>query len=272
MRSKLAKLALLCYNTPTDIKRSPWQVLDTPPGLTAEQGSGKSYSSMIAAAWQAAFLFGGLLPTRGNRMSRYAIPPGEQMRRNQMFAQGFLWCNECKQFKAVKLFYKIRTPKDRTTNYGYRFYCIECDNTKKRNKTQKKQYYKEKNFRLKRQFVDLAGGSCQRCGHSEFITGLDFHHVYPSEKKYSPTIIIYSNNFKKTWAELDKCCLLCATCHAAYTGNEWKAEFIKREGLGWTVGQPLPLNDDRYDRKPERVEQAPFPLHLLKFEPVQLSF
>lgn len=205
-------------------------------------------------------------------MSR--LSAGELMRRNQMFTQGFLWCKECRQFKPVKQFYKVKAPKSRSqsTNYGYRHYCTECENTRKRNKPQKKLYYKEKNFSLKKQFVDLAGGSCQRCGFGEFVTAMDFHHVYPSEKKHSPTIIIYSNNFKKAWQELDKCCLLCATCHAAYTGNEWKAEFIKRDGLGWTVGQPLPLDDNRYDRKPERIEQAPLPLHLLKVEPVQLSF
>jgi len=245
-------------------------MLVTSPGLTAEQGSGKGYSIIAAAAWQTAFLFSGLLPTRGNRMSR--LSPGELIRRNEMFAKGFLWCNECKQFKAVKLFYKVRTPKDRNTNYGYRFYCTECDNTKKRNKPQKRQYYKAKNLNLKRQFVDLAGGCCQRCGFTEFVTAMDFHHVYPSQKKHTPTIIINSNNFKRAWIELDKCCLLCATCHAAYTGNEWKAEFIKREGLGWTVGQPLPLDDDRYNQKPAQIKQAPIPFHLLRVEPIQLSF
>lgn len=203
-------------------------------------------------------------------MSR--LSQGEQLRRNQMFTRGFLWCCECKDFRPVKRFYKTRSSKSGPTNYGYRFYCIECDSTRKRNKPQKKQYHKVKNYALKRQFVDLAGGACQRCGFSEFVTGLDFHHVYPSEKKHTPITVINSNNFKRAWQELDKCCLLCATCHAAYTGNEWRAEFVKRDGLGWTVGQVLSLEDDRYDRKPDRIQQCAFPVHLLKVEPVQLSF
>lgn len=66
--------------------------------------------------------------------------------------------------------------------------------------------------------------------------------------------------------------LLCATCHAAYTGNELRAEFIKRDGLGWTVGDSLPLDDNRYESKPEKVQQSAFPLHLLKNDPIQLSF
>lgn len=199
------------------------------------------------------------------------LSSGEIAQRNQMFTQGFLWCCKCKDFKPVKKFRRIRASKDQPTNYGYRYYCNECENAKRRNSPRKRAYFKNKNAALKRQFVDLAGGVCQRCGFGEFITALDFHHVYPSEKKYSPTVIIYRNNFKKTWAELDKCCLLCATCHAAYTGNEWRAEFIKRDGLGWTVGQPLPLDDDRYNQKPAQIRQSAFPLYLLKNEPIQMS-
>jgi len=213
-----------------------------------------------------------LFPHKKDAKAMSRLPQGEQLRRNQMFAKGLLWCNVCNQFKSIKSFYRIRTSKDRSTNYGYKYHCIECANTKRRNKERQKQYSYERNNTLKRQFVDLAGGHCQRCGFREFVTALDFHHVYPSEKKYSPTWVIYTNNFKRAWVELDKCCLLCATCHAAYTGNEWRAEFIKREGLGWTVGQPLPLDDDRYNQKPAQIQQSAFPVHLLKAEPVQLSF
>lgn len=199
-------------------------------------------------------------------MGRNVVSPGELKRRNEMFIQGFLWCSECKQFKAAKLFYKVKSAKSKSqpTNYGYRHYCTECENTRKRNKPQKREYFKNKNSALKRQFVDLAGGCCQRCGFSEFLTAMDFHHVYPAEKKYSPTAVLYCNNFKRTWQELDKCCLLCATCHAAYTGNEWRAEFIKRDSLGWAVGDSLPLDDRRYEGKPGVYTQAAIPFELPK--------
>lgn len=202
-------------------------------------------------------------------MGRNRILPGEQKQRNEMFTRGLIWCSACKQFKIIEKFYKKNGPQQ-VTNYGYTFHCIECYKAR-RNKVRVNERTKGKNRQLKKQFIDLAGGCCQRCGYNEFISALEFHHVYPSEKRATPTVVIYKNNFNKTWEELDKCCLLCSICHKAYTGSEWRAEFVKRNGLGWTVGQSFSLNDNRYSRKSEQIQQASMPIQPIKTENIQLS-
>lgn len=69
--------------------------------------------------------------------------------------------------------------------------------------------YREK----KRRAVEYKGGACQDCGYDKCPGALQFHHRSPEEKdprwKH-----MRSWSFEKTKAELDKCDLLCATCHA----------------------------------------------------------
>lgn len=176
--------------------------------------------------------------------------------RNEHWAEGLLWCSHCKQFKPKENFYRCRQA---VSNYGYRYYCKTCEYSRKRDKEKVRQYHKERNGELKQKFVDLAGGCCQRCGYDEFFGGLDFHHVYREEKEANPGTIIYNNDLEAAWREVDKCCLLCRSCHGGYTSSEWRAEFIKRNGLGWTVGKELPLDDNRYERQPPEMEETPIP-------------
>jgi len=200
---------------------------------------------------------------------------GEEKTRNEMFVEGQLWCSECKQFRPVRVFAKSRsTNTKQPTNYGYRYYCKRCENTRKRNPEKARERYQRRNKGLKAQAVELAGGKCQRCGYDEFAAGFDFHHVYPGEKDIEPMKLVYSRGIEKAWKELDKCCLLCASCHKAYTAGEWRAEFIKRDGLGWMIKQELPASDDDMYKaeKPPEYEQAQIPnLFRPKREAEQLS-
>lgn len=63
---------------------------------------------------------------------------------------------------------------------------------------------------LKEQAVAYLGGSCKICGYDKCVSALDFHHRDPRQKDF-----VISG--KMSWAviepELDKCVLLCATCH-----------------------------------------------------------
>jgi 5-methylcytosine-specific restriction endonuclease McrA len=53
------------------------------------------------------------------------------------------------------------------------------------------------------------GGACERCGN---VDNLHFHHRNPAEKAF--TIARGSSFSEKRWrTELDKCDLLCETCH-----------------------------------------------------------
>lgn len=175
--------------------------------------------------------------------------------------KGLLFCRMCKEYYSPDKFYNYAS---NNSNYGKRFYCINCEKIQRFNKKDKiKQSSKIRNSSLKDKFINLAGNCCQRCGYNEFISGLEFHHVYKHNKEYNPGYIIMSNNFEKCFIELNKCCLLCANCHNGYEASEWKAEFIKREGLGYTVGESLPLDDNRYDiEKPDTISSISVPSYV----------
>lgn len=192
------------------------------------------------------------------------LTPGEQIRRDKMFQDGMLWCAGHQQFEPVKEFLKYNT-RSKKSNYGYRFYCKRyTSEVQHPNRADKHNAFsKKRNDALKKEWVELAGGKCQRCGYSEFRSALEFHHVYPSTKKGNPSVLIFGNNKEKIWKELDKCCLLCSICHRAYRAREWRAEFLRRgDGLlGYTVGDALALDDNRYETgKPPKYNQSAMPL------------
>lgn len=60
--------------------------------------------------------------------------------------------------------------------------------------------------------IDYKGGECVRCGYNRHPAGFDFHHVDQKTKKFG-----ISGNHTRKWSiiveELDKCILVCATCH-----------------------------------------------------------
>jgi len=192
----------------------------------------------------------------------------EQKIRNENFANGLLWCSCCDRFLPINDFYKC---SGKTSNYGRRFYCIVCENTKKRDKEKARRLAKERNGALKKKFVELAGGCCQRCGFDTFRSALSYHHVFPSQKEHNPVTVVYGGNVQMAWDELNKCCLLCLNCHFSYEAREWRAEFIKRDGLGWTVEKDLPLDDKRYDNKNKDVHITPIPEDLIELNCEQLS-
>ena len=59
--------------------------------------------------------------------------------------------------------------------------------------------------------IEYLGGKCEHCGYAKWRGALNFHHVDPSTKDNN----IFNNkkNFEALKPELDKCILLCATCH-----------------------------------------------------------
>lgn len=58
------------------------------------------------------------------------------------------------------------------------------------------------------------GSKCEKCGWSGNHLGFDFHHIDPNEKEFEMNTLFQKrkswNNIKK---ELDKCQLLCTSCH-----------------------------------------------------------
>lgn len=66
--------------------------------------------------------------------------------------------------------------------------------------------------RKKARAVAYKGGACQICGYNKSLVALHFHHRDPSKKDF--IISRASKSWEAVLAELDKCDLLCANCHA----------------------------------------------------------
>lgn len=71
----------------------------------------------------------------------------------------------------------------------------------------------ERRRHLKRQAIAYKGGACVDCGYTKCAEALQFHHRNPQEKDFR-----IGSGLTKSWArlkaELDKCDLVCANCHA----------------------------------------------------------
>lgn len=106
-------------------------------------------------------------------------------------------CSRCGQEKSRTEFYR---QSDRTSGASY---CKACFNA----------YCVERWIAKKRRAIEYKGGRCNRCGYDQHYAALQFHHVEPSEKDVS-WAKLRLRSWTKIEAELDKCELLCANCHA----------------------------------------------------------
>jgi len=58
------------------------------------------------------------------------------------------------------------------------------------------------------------GGRCESCGFSAHQSALEFHHLDPSQKEFGFSARGIVRSKARVAAELAKCVLLCANCHA----------------------------------------------------------
>lgn len=61
--------------------------------------------------------------------------------------------------------------------------------------------------------IDYKGGQCAHCGYNKCSRALEFHHLDPNEKDFGISTIL-TRNVASLKAEVNKCILLCANCHA----------------------------------------------------------
>jgi len=73
--------------------------------------------------------------------------------------------------------------------------------------------------KLKGMAIEYKGGRCQICGYSKYQGALDLHHIDPNEKDFSLGSKGYTRSWERIKEELDKCALLCATCHREVEGG-----------------------------------------------------
>lgn len=68
--------------------------------------------------------------------------------------------------------------------------------------------------RIKEKAVAYKGSCCEVCGYDRYVGALQFHHRDPSKKDFSISKSGNCHTWENVKAELDKCDMLCANCHA----------------------------------------------------------
>lgn len=66
---------------------------------------------------------------------------------------------------------------------------------------------------IKAMAIDYKGGKCQFCGYNRYQGALDLHHIDPKQKEFNIAHRGYCRSWERVKRELDKCVLVCATCH-----------------------------------------------------------
>jgi 5-methylcytosine-specific restriction endonuclease McrA len=158
-------------------------------------------------------------------------PPGRISKAFLLAAKraGLKFCSKCHKALPLNCFGKNTAAGD-----GLCRYCKECKaRLDKGNYRRKKKALRKDRFDRKRILVNMLGGKCVRCGYSEFLSALDFHHVNSDEKDIGISEVVSMVKPEQVQEELDKCALLCRNCHGALHGGEWFAEFIRRRDVGW---------------------------------------
>lgn len=91
---------------------------------------------------------------------------------------------------------------------------------------------KIRRYLAKKECVDYLGGCCKKCNWSGDLSGYDFHHVNPSEKKFCINALnVASRKWSEVKGELDKCELLCALCHRKEHSDYQNVNLIEESKL-----------------------------------------
>ena len=73
--------------------------------------------------------------------------------------------------------------------------------------------------KLRDMALEYGGGKCIICGYDRCRRAMVFHHLDPSKKDFGLSVRGLTRSWDKMRAELDKCVLLCANCHAEVHDN-----------------------------------------------------
>lgn len=89
----------------------------------------------------------------------------------------------------------------------------------------------EQRRKVKLQCIEYKGGACVKCGYNKCPAAMVFHHIHPDEKDFSISSNGVSRSFEKCKLELEKCILLCVTCHAEihYEEDQIAVEIKRQE-------------------------------------------
>ena len=84
-------------------------------------------------------------------------------------------------------------------------------------KEKMREYMKSRYNEQRRMFIAYLGGKCVRCGATD---DLQFDHRDPAEKAFDVGHMRGMKQIPKVLKELDKCQLLCGTCHRNKSAQE----------------------------------------------------
>jgi hypothetical protein len=90
-----------------------------------------------------------------------------------------------------------------------------CSTICKNKDLQSYQAQQRRGLKRKLELLKNAGGRCSICGYEKNLAALVFHHTDSTEKDFKLDIRSLSNRkFEPVMAEISKCILVCANCHA----------------------------------------------------------
>jgi hypothetical protein len=96
-----------------------------------------------------------------------------------------------------------------------KFCSRRCKNADTNTRLQSYEAQQARGAARKLQLVQEAGGRCLRCGYAKNLAALTWHHRHPADKSFDLDLRALSNrSMTAVRAEIGKCELLCANCHA----------------------------------------------------------
>lgn len=117
----------------------------------------------------------------------------------------------CKECKGIRRRGSLSSPQQRAARKAYR------QDNQDRVREWNRNWSRKRSRKLKLELIALLGGKCQQCGFNDHPAALQFHHRDPLTKSFN---IMNSARMSKKYpwdvvlAEVEKCDLLCANCHA----------------------------------------------------------
>lgn len=91
---------------------------------------------------------------------------------------------------------------------------VSCKMKKINTKHQNYATQQKRGIDRKKEFIDLLGSKCVKCGYDKCQRALTFHHRDSSQKSFGLDIRSMSNRkYEVLLEEVNKCDLLCFNCH-----------------------------------------------------------
>ena len=134
---------------------------------------------------------------------------------------------ELKRIADREYYYKNR---EKCNNNNLEYYEKNKEKCKKQNA---KNSVKRKQ-KLKEEARQKLGGKCVWCGTVE---NLEFDHIDPAQKLFTVAAFPYSAEL--WWKEVEKCRLLCKTCHKKHSDAEMAAKHLFWINLSFNERQKL---------------------------------